>query len=62
MAPGFGKAEIESGGWVDFKRNDDFISDFLWKPFCRVEAWSTSEGLASCGAEGEILEDNPQVG
>jgi len=26
----------------------------------RVEAWSTSEGLASCGAEGEILEDNPQ--
>jgi len=26
----------------------------------RVEAWSTSEGLASCGAEGEIIEDNPQ--
>merc|ERR1711962_1254696 len=26
----------------------------------RVEAWSTSEGLESCGAESEINEDNPQ--
>ena len=46
---------------MDFNQNDDFILDFLRKPICRVEAWSTSEGLASCGAEGEILEDNPQV-
>ena len=47
---------------MDFNQNDDFILDFLRKPICRVEAWSTSEGLASCRAEGEILEDNPQVG
>ena len=27
----------------------------------RVEAWSTPEGLESCGAEGQINENNPQV-
>jgi len=26
----------------------------------RVEAWSTTEGLESCGAEGQINENNPQ--
>ena len=28
---------------------------------CRVEAWSTPEGLESCGAEGQINQNNPQV-
>ena len=36
-----------------FEKSDDVI--------CRVEAWSTPEGLESCGAEGQINEDNPQV-
>ena len=36
-----------------FETLDDLI--------CRVEAWSTPEGLESCGAEGEINENNPQV-
>ena len=36
-----------------FEKLDDLI--------CRVEAWSTPEGLESCGAEGQINEDNPQV-